>query len=253
MEIRFDDKVALVTGASSGIGRATAREFAKAGAKVVVHYNVSQADAEAVVDAISKEGGEAIALQADVSRKEEVDALVQATLRRFGTIDILINNAGALIKRESLEKMEEVLWDEVMNVNLKSIFLVSQAVMPIMKAKKYGKIINLTSIAARVGGGVGAGHYSASKGGILTLSKNMAKELAPHGIIVNAISPGIIDTRFHERFTTPEIFNKFRESVVLKRAGTSEEVAWPILFLCSEYAAYIVGETIEINGGQLMD
>lgn len=253
MEIRFDNKVALVTGASSGIGRASAKEFAKAGAKVVVHYNVSKADAEDVVDAIRKEGGEAVALQADVSRKEEVEALVQATLERFGTIDILVNNAGALIKRETLENMEEALWDEVMDVNLKSIFLVSQAVIPVMKAKKYGKIINLTSIAARVGGGVGAGHYSASKGGILTLSKNMAKELAPHGIIVNAISPGIIDTRFHERFTTPEIFNKFKESVVLKRAGTAEEVAWPILFLCSEYAAYIVGETIEINGGQLMD
>ena len=253
MEIRFDNKVALVTGASSGIGRAAAKEFAKAGAKVVVHYNVSKEDAEAVVDLISKEGGEAIALQADVSKKMEVDALVKATLDRFGTIDILINNAGALIKRESLENMEEALWDEVIDVNLKSIFLVSQAVIPIMKEKKYGKIINLTSIAARVGGGVGAGHYSASKGGILTLSKNMAKELAPHGIIVNAISPGIIDTRFHERFTSPEIFNKFLESVVLKRAGTAEEVAWPILFLCSEYAAYIVGETIEINGGQLMD
>jgi 3-oxoacyl-[acyl-carrier protein] reductase len=253
MEIRFDNKVALVTGASSGIGRATAREFARAGAKVVVHYNVSKDDAEAVVDAISKEGGEALALQADVSKKKEVEVLVKDTLDRFGTIDFLINNAGALIKRETLENMEETLWDEVMDVNLKSIFLVSQAVIPIMKEKKYGKIINLTSIAARVGGGVGAGHYSASKGGILTLSKNMAKELAPHGIIVNAISPGIIDTRFHERFTTPEIFNKFRESVVLKRAGTAEEVAWPILFLCSEYAAYIVGETIEINGGQLMD
>lgn len=253
MEIRFDNKVALVTGASSGIGRATAREFARAGAKVVVHYNVSKDDAEAVVDAISKEGGEALAMQADVSKKKEVEVLVKDTLDRFGTIDFLINNAGALIKRETLENMEETLWDEVMDVNLKSIFLVSQAVIPIMKEKKYGKIINLTSIAARVGGGVGAGHYSASKGGILTLSKNMAKELAPHNIIVNAISPGIIDTRFHERFTTPEIFNKFRESVVLKRAGTAEEVAWPILFLCSEYAAYIVGETIEINGGQLMD
>ena len=253
MEIRFDNKVALVTGASSGIGRAAAKEFAKAGAKVVVHYNVSKADAEAVVEAINKEGGEAVALQADVSIKEEVDSLVKATLDRYGTIDILINNAGSLIKREKLENMEEALWDEVMDVNLKSIFLVAQAVIPVMKAKKYGKIINLTSIAARMGGGVGAGHYSASKGGILTLSKNMAKELAPHGIIVNAISPGIIDTRFHERFTSPEIFNKFLESVVLKRAGTAEEVAWPILFLCSEYAAYIVGETIEINGGQLMD
>lgn len=253
MEIRFDDKVALVTGASSGIGRATAKEFAKAGARVVVHYNVSKEDAQAVVDAIGKEGGEAIALQADVSRKEEVNALVKKTLDRFGTIDILINNAGALIKRETLEDMEEALWDEVMDVNLKSIFLVSQAVIPVMKEKKYGKIINLTSIAARVGGGVGAGHYSASKGGILTLSKNMAKELAPYGINVNAISPGIIDTRFHERFTSPEIFNKFLESVVLKRAGSAEEVAWPILFLCSEYAAYIIGETIEINGGQLMD
>jgi len=253
MEIRFDNKVVLVTGASSGIGRATAREFAKTGAKVVVHYNVSRQDADAVVEEIRNGGGDALALQADVSKKPEVDHLIKATLEKYGTIDILINNAGALIQRETLENMEEALWDEVMDVNLKSIFLVAQAVIPIMKAKKYGKIINLTSIAARVGGGVGAGHYSASKGGILTLSKNMAKELAPHGIIVNAISPGIIDTRFHERFTSPEVFNTFREAVLIKRAGTAEEVAWPILFLCSEYAAYIVGETIEINGGQLMD
>jgi 3-oxoacyl-[acyl-carrier protein] reductase len=253
MEIRFDNKVALVTGASSGIGRATAREFARVGAKVVVHYNVSKKDAEDVVSAIVADGGKAITIQADVSRKKEVDRMVKTTLDTFGTIDILINNAGALIKRQNLEEMDEALWDEVMNVNLKSIFLVAQSVIPVMKAKKYGKIINLTSIAARNGGGIGAGHYSASKGGILTLSKNMAKELAPHGIHVNAISPGIIETRFHERFTSPELFNKFKEQVVLKRAGTSEEVAWPILFLCSEYASYIVGETIEINGGQLMD
>lgn len=253
MEIRFDNKVVLVTGASSGIGRACAKEFAKAGAKVVVHYNVSKTDADAVVNTIVEGGGDAIALQADVSQKPEVERLVRETLDQYGTIDILINNAGALIKRQNLEEMKEELWDEVMDVNLKSIFLVAQAVIPIMKARKYGKIINLTSIAARMGGGVGAGHYSASKGGILTLSKNMAKELAPYNIIVNAISPGIIDTRFHERFTSPEVFKKFVDTVVLKRAGTSEEVAWPIMFLCTEYAAYIVGETIEINGGQLMD
>ena len=253
MEIRFDNKVALVTGASSGIGLATAKEFANSGARVVVHYNESKKEAEELVTIIHKSGCEAIALKADVSIKSEVEDLVKATLDAFGTIDILVNNAGGLIKRTSLEEMDEDLWDRVMDVNLKSIFLVSQAVIPVMKEKQYGKIINLTSIAARLGGGVGAGHYSASKGGVLTLSKNMAKELAPYGIHVNAISPGIIDTRFHERFTSPEIFNAFLQSVTLKRAGTSEEVAWAILFLASDFASYIVGETIEINGGQLMD
>ena len=253
MEIRFDNKVVLVTGASSGIGYTAARKFAKAGANVVVHYNESKTEAESLVEIISKSGGNAIALKADVSRKTEANKLVDEALKEYGTIDILVNNAGALIKRASLEEMEESLWDQVIDVNLKSIYLVTQAVIPVMKKNRFGKIINLTSIAARLGGGVGAGHYSAAKGGILTLSKNMAKELAPFGIHVNAISPGIIDTRFHERFTTPEIFNRFLESVVLKRAGTAEEVAWPILFLASEYASYIVGETIEVNGGQLMD
>lgn len=253
MEIRFDNKVVLVTGASSGIGRATAKEYAKSGAKVIVHYNESKSNVDAVVDSILSDGGEAVALRADVSKKEEVNTLIKSSLEEYGTIDILINNAGALIKRQSIEEMEEDLWDQVMDVNLKSIYLVTQAVIPVMKKKNYGKIINLTSIAARMGGGVGAAHYSASKGGILTLSKNMAKELAPFGILVNAVSPGIIDTRFHERFTAPEIFNKFLDSVVLKRAGTAEEVAWLILFLTSDFASYIVGETIEINGGQLMD
>ncbi|MBS0001427.1 MAG: 3-oxoacyl-ACP reductase FabG [Cyclobacteriaceae bacterium] len=253
MDIRFDDKVVLVTGASSGIGRATAVEFAKAGARVVVHYNESQEAAEKAVQVIRDAGGEAVAIQADVSRKDEVIHLVDECLNIFGTIDILINNAGSLIKRESLETMPEDLWDRVLDVNLKSIFLVSQAVIPIMKNKNYGKIVNLTSIAARVGGGVGAGHYSASKGAILTLTKNMARELAPFNIHVNALSPGIIETRFHERFTTPEIFEKFKEQVVLKRAGTAEECAFPILFLASDFASYILGETIEVNGGQLMD
>jgi 3-oxoacyl-[acyl-carrier protein] reductase len=253
MNIRFDDKTVLVTGASSGIGRATAIEFAKAGAKVIVHYNESKQAAEEVVKKIKEEGGEATAIQADVSQKDQVRNLVEETLKAYENIHVLVNNAGSLIQRENLETMDESLWDRVMDVNLKSIFLVSQAVIPIMKSQKYGKIINLTSIAARMGGGVGAGHYSAAKGAILTLTKNMAKELAPYNIHVNAISPGIIDTRFHERFTSRELFNKFKEQVVLKRAGTAEECAYPILFLASNYANYILGETIEVNGGQLMD
>jgi 3-oxoacyl-[acyl-carrier protein] reductase len=253
MNVRFDNKTTLVTGASSGIGRATAIEFAKAGAKVIVHYNESKQAAEEVVKKIKEEGGEATAIKADVSKKEEAQKLVEEALKVYGSIDILVNNAGSLIQRENLETMDETLWDRVMDVNLKSIFLVSQAVIPVMKSQKYGKIINLTSIAARMGGGVGAGHYSASKGAILTLTKNMAKELAPYNIHVNAISPGIIDTRFHERFTSRELFNKFKEQVVLKRAGTAEECAYPILFLASNYANYILGETIEVNGGQLMD
>ncbi len=253
MNIRFDDKTVLVTGASSGIGRATAIEFAKAGAKVIVHYNESKQAAEEVVKKIKEERGEATAIQADVSRKDQVRNLVEETLKAYENIHVLVNNAGSLIQRENLETMDESLWDRVMDVNLKSIFLVSQAVIPVMKSQKYGKIINLTSIAARMGGGVGAGHYSASKGAILTLTKNMAKELAPYNIHVNAISPGIIDTRFHERFTSRELFNKFKEQVVLKRAGTAEECAYPILFLASDYARYILGETIEVNGGQLMD
>jgi 3-oxoacyl-[acyl-carrier protein] reductase len=253
MDIRFDNKTVLVTGASSGIGRATAVEFARAGARVVVHYHESKNAADEVVKKIKAEGGEATAIQADVARKDQVRTLVEETLKAYENIHVLVNNAGSLIQRENLETMEESLWDRVMDVNLKSIFFVSQAVIPIMKSQNYGKIINLTSIAARMGGGVGAGHYSASKGAILTLTKNMAKELAPYNIHVNALSPGIIDTRFHERFTNRELFNKFKEQVVLKRAGTSEECAYPILFLASDYASYILGETIEVNGGQLMD
>jgi 3-oxoacyl-[acyl-carrier protein] reductase len=253
MEIRFDNKVALVTGASSGIGRATAIEFARAGAQVVVHYYEGKSEADDVVKVIQSLGGRGKAIQGDVSRPEDVRELVKTILREFGTIDILVNNAGTLIHRKGLEELDLDLWNRVMDVNLTSVYLLSREVVPIMIEKRYGRIINSTSISARTGGTHGVGHYAASKAGVLALTKNMAKEFAPYNIMVNAISPGIIDTRFHQRFTRPEDFEAATKSVVLKRAGTPEECAWPILFLASDLASYILGETIEVNGGLLMD
>lgn len=253
MEIRFDNKVVLVTGASSGIGRATAVEFARSGAQVVVHYNESKEEADEVVRVIQSLGAKSKAIPGDVSRQEDVRELVKAVLQEFGTIDILVNNAGTLIHRKGLEELDLELWNKVMDVNLTSVYLLSREIVPIMKEKRYGRIINSTSISARTGGTLGAGHYAASKAGVLALTKNMAKELAPYNIMVNAIAPGIIDTRFHQRFTRPEDFEAASKSVVLKRAGTPEECAWPILFLASDLASYILGETIEVNGGLLMD
>jgi 3-oxoacyl-[acyl-carrier protein] reductase len=253
MEIRFDNKVVLVTGASSGIGRVTAIEFGRAGAQVAVHYNESKIEAVEVVRMIQSLGAIGKAFQGDVSRKEDVRDLVKAVLKEFGTIDILINNAGTLIQRKGLEELDLDLWNRVMDVNLTSVYLLSREIVPIMKAKRYGRIVNSTSISARTGGTLGAGHYAASKAGVLALTKNMAKELASFNIIVNAIAPGIIDTRFHQRFTRPEDFEAASKSVVLKRAGAPEECAWPILFLASDFASYILGETIEVNGGLLMD
>jgi 3-oxoacyl-[acyl-carrier protein] reductase len=254
MNIRFDDKNVIVTGASTGIGRATAIEFAKYGAKVVVNYFHSPEAAEEVVGVIKSNGGEAIAIQADVSKTADVDKLVQGSIEFFGErIDVLVNNAGGLLERKAIMEVDESLWDECFDLNVKSVFLCCQAVVPLMKKQGFGKIVNVSSVAARNGGGPGSAHYSTSKSAVLTFTKGLAKELINSGITVNNVSPGVITTPFHDKFTSNEMRENFKKAIPAGREGTAQETAWSILFLASNFADYIVGETLEVNGGLLMD
>ena len=253
METELEHTVALVTGASGGIGRATAVELARRGADVAVHYLRNEAGATETVAAISALGRAAQAFRADVSRREDVLALVDAVLKRFSRIDVLVNNAGDLIERRPLVEMSEDLWRQVIDLNLTSTFFVSQAAAPGMVARKRGTIVNMSSLAAHNGGGPGALAYAAAKGGVISLSKAMAKELAPHGVRVNCVAPGLIgETQFHARYTSPEVFEATARSVPLGRAGTPEDVARVIVFLAGPGSTYLTGETIEINGGLLM-
>ncbi len=249
----FNGQVALITGASSGIGRATAEAMARQGARVAVNYCKNRAGAEAAVAGIQKTGGEALAVRADVTRSDEVRALVETVRARWGRVDILVNNAGDLLARRTLADMTEEYWDQIMALNLKSCFLCVQAVWEEMATRKSGCVINVTSIAARNGGGPGAAAYAAAKGGVLTYTKGLAKELAPHGIRVNAIAPGVISTPYHDRYSPPELFQKYLAAIPMGRAGSAEEVAEVIAFLASPAARYITGETVEVNGGMWMD
>jgi len=249
----FKDQVALVTGASSGIGHATAVAMAKQGARVGVNYCKNQAGADQAAKSIRSAGGEALVVRADVTRAADVLAMVEAVRKEWGPIDILVNNAGDLLARRSLPDMTEDYWDQVMALNLKSVFLCVRAVWEEMAARKAGCIINVSSIAGRNGGGPGAAAYAAAKGGLLTYTKSLAKELAPHGIRVNGIAPGVIATPYHERYSPGEVFKKFVASIPLGRAGTAEEIADVIVFLASPAARYVTGETVEVNGGMLMD
>ena len=245
-------KAALITGASSGIGAATAEVFADLGARVAIGYHLNRKGAEAVRDRIAAAGGELLSIQADISEPEGIRALIDGTSARFGRIDILVNNAGSLVERIKLLEITPEKWDYVLNLNLKSAMLCAQAVAPGMIAQKSGAIINIVSIAGRNGGGPGAGVYSAAKGGLITYTKSLAKELAPFGIRVNAVSPGVIDTPFHEVFSTPEMIRNIVAGIPMGRTGKSIECATVIAFLASNAASYLVGETIEVNGGQLM-
>jgi len=201
---------------------------------------------------IEEQGGRAIIVKADVSTGEGVKVLAGAVRAELGSIDILVNNAGDLIERCAIRDFTEELWDRVMNLNFKSVLLCSQAVMGEMMERRRGTIINVGSIAGHHGGGPGAAVYAAAKAGVMCLTKGLAKETAPYGVRVNGVAPGVIATPFHERLSTPELMQQFAASIPLGRIGTSEEVGSVIAFLASDAASYIHGETIEINGGQLM-
>jgi len=248
----LSNKVALVTGASSGIGAASAKVLADLGADVAITYHHNQAGAENVRDQITSSGRKAIAINADVREADQITATVSRVHDELGPIDILVNNAGSLVERKKNLEMTTELWDDVIILNLTSAMRCVQAVAPSMVERKSGTIINVVSIAAHNGGGPGAGAYSAAKAGLIALTKSQAKELAPHGVRVNAISPGTIDTPFHEVFSTPEMLKGAIATIPLGRLGTPEDCAKVVAFLASDAAGYLVGETIEVNGGQLM-
>ncbi|MBV9406713.1 MAG: glucose 1-dehydrogenase [Acidobacteriaceae bacterium] len=250
--VDLSGKVALITGASSGIGAATALLFAELGARVAIGYHSNQRGADEILQTISQAGGEAISIRADVREKSEITSLISETNAQLGPIDILVNNAGSLIERLRLLDASDDYWEDVLNLNLKSAVFCARAVAPSMIERKTGSIINIVSIAGRNGGGPGAGAYATAKGALITFTKALAKELAPQGVRVNAVSPGVILTPFHDAFSTPEMIRNFVSTIPLGRTGTARETAAVIAFLASEAASYIVGESIEVNGGQLM-
>ena len=252
LSLDLTDRVALVTGASSGIGAATAETLAGLGARVALSYHRNRQGAEDTSDRIRAAGGTALAVGADVRRSDEIHTLVDRAASELGPIDILVNNAGSLVARYGILEVTEERIDEIVSLNFTSAVLTSQAVAASMIERRRGAIVNVVSIAGHNGGGPGAGVYAASKAALTAFTKSLAKELAPSGIRVNAVSPGVIDTPFHEVFSTPEMMQNFVKMIPLGRVGTAAECATVIAFLASDAASYVVGETIEINGGQLM-
>ncbi len=246
--MKLKDKIALVTGSSRGIGKAVALAYAKEGAKVVVNYTSNEKAAKEVVKAIEKMDSQAIAVKADVAKKPDTERLVQAGIDEFGRIDILVNNAG-FGRPAMMLKMEEEQWDQVIDIHLKGAFLCAQAAGRHMKEQKSGKIINVSSVAGLVGT-VGQINYSAAKGGVLSMTKSMARELARYNICVNVISLGIVATDMSEKIRTDEKLSEiYMNRILLKRFAEPEDISPTFVFFASDESNYITGQLLCVDGG----
>jgi 3-oxoacyl-[acyl-carrier protein] reductase len=241
-------KRVLVTGGSIGIGAAAVKAFAEAGAKVAIHYNKNKEKAEA----LAAEIGGAPVFGGDFSKTDQVKAVVEDAIQKLGGLDVLVNNAGHMVARFALAESDDEAYDRVMDLNARSVMTATRVAVPALVQSK-GNIVNTSSIAARNGGAAGAALYASAKGFVSTYTKSIATELAGQGIRVNAVSPGVIHTYFHDVYSTPERLEQVRQRIPMQRLGVSEDCAGAFLFLASEkLAAYITGQVIEVNGGQLM-
>ena len=249
-EGKLHNQVAIVTGAAQGMGAAIAGRLAAEGAKVVLSDINAEKVAQVAERINAAAENSALAMRTDVTKEDEVAEMVEATIAHYGTVGILVNNAGILYPTR-IDHVTKAEWDEVIDVNLNGSFLCSKAVLPIMKANKFGRIVNMSSSAGRSVSTLGGVHYTAAKAGVLGLTRGMAKEVAPFGITVNAVCPGLIDTEMARENCSPERLRAYEESFPIPRLGTPEEVAQLIIFLATD-AAYITGASIDINGGDLM-
>ncbi|MEQ8355057.1 MAG: SDR family NAD(P)-dependent oxidoreductase [Kiloniellaceae bacterium] len=252
MTLDFQDKIVLVTGASTGIGAATAKGFAKQGARVAMNYGSSTAEAERVRDEIAAGGGTVQLFQADISDPDAVARLVSDVVAHFGKLDVVVCNAGGLVGRKGLTEITGAFYDDVMDLNIRSVVATCAAAIPHLIETR-GNIVVTGSVAAQLGGGAGASLYAASKAAVQNLVKSYAKEFAGQGVRFNAVSPGTIYTLFHQKHTKPEVLETIKASIPMGRLGTPEDCVGAYLFLASDaLAGYITGQAVEVNGGQLM-